>query len=86
MVAIRADTHEGPNEILAKEAAIVGWSDALIHILTVAAIRSKGVAIGANAAEGASHVVTTEGTLVTQLLTLINILTSLLARRNHMVW
>lgn len=81
MVAFRADTHECSNKIFAKEAAVVGRSNTLIYILAVAAIRSEGIAIGTDAAESASHVVTTEGTLVPQLLTLVNILTSLSVRR-----
>lgn len=84
LIPIRANTHEGSNEIFAKETAVVGWSDALIHILAVAAIRSKGVAIGANAAECTSHVMTTEGTLMTQLLTFIDIFTSLQERRKSL--
>lgn len=84
LVAIRTDAHEGPNKVLTKESAIVGWRGTLIHVLTVTAVGGKCISIRTNAAEGASHVMTSEGTLVTQFLTFVNIFTSLDARRHSL--
>ena len=81
LISLWTDAHEVSNEVFALIFAVVGWCLALIHVLAVPSVCPERVAVRADAAERALHIVAPEGALMGQLLALVNVFARLGVRQ-----